>query len=91
MRVKVSILGVSSKPHSIILTLDCSEASIVELVKALADCVEEPLGREVRDALESPTYVAIVEGTAIPRDRWDNQSVKDGDEIIFMPMLVSGG
>ncbi|MBS7642000.1 MAG: MoaD/ThiS family protein [Candidatus Bathyarchaeia archaeon] len=94
MKVKISLIGLSNKPYSFTLTIeDHTSLTVEEVMGLLIDMLEASLRKEMYSIMEpgNPTYAAMVNGVALPREKWNIHLVRDGDEIVIAPILVGGG
>jgi sulfur carrier protein ThiS len=94
MKVNVLVLSFLPKPREITIVLDENEVTVEDVVKKTMEEIEETVRGEFTKALNResiPLYAVMINGTIIPRERWHLHYVKDGDNIVVLPILISGG
>jgi sulfur carrier protein ThiS len=94
MKINVSLLSFLPKPRDISITLEGGEATIEDVMGKIMEEMEEAVRERFSRALEHegiPLCMIIANGITIPRERWREHHVKDGDSIVILPLLVGGG
>jgi sulfur carrier protein ThiS len=94
MKVNISLLGFLPKPKEISIMLEGEEITIEYIVKKVLEESEDIVRERLHMLLERediPSFMVIASGVTVPREKWCEYHVKDGDNIAILSLLVGGG
>lgn len=96
MRVNVTLLGsmkmkLKNNEFSIFLPEDSSLQDLISsLSNRLGDVFEAEFLKPFRESGQA-LYVLIVNGVSIRPEKWKTLTLKEGDSVVFAPLLIAGG